>query len=65
MNLEVAQILTIKHKHDPKVQTIHVTNDGSVYLNGNIDAIEKHAKENNLEIFHIKPEKVEIKKPKK
>lgn len=62
MDIEYAQILTLKHKHTAK--TIHVTSDGAVYLNGDIEAIEKHAKKHDLELFHIKPEKAEEKKKK-
>jgi hypothetical protein len=65
MNHEDAKILTKQHKNNPKVETIIVTGDGSVYLNGNIRAIEKHAKENNLELFQVKPEKLESKTTKK
>ena len=60
MTLEEAQISTIKHNANAK--TIHATSDGSIYLNGDIKALEKHAKDNNLELFHIKPEKPEKKK---
>lgn len=59
MNFEQAKISTIKEQG--RYNTVHVTSDGGVYLNGNIKAIEKHAKENDLELFHIKPEKAEKK----
>lgn len=60
MTFEEAKISTSKYKST--ANTIHVTSDGSTYLNGNVKAIEKHAKDNNLEIFQIKPEKSEKKK---
>lgn len=55
MTLEYAEILTIKYKRT--AETIHVTSDGSIYLNANIKALKKHAKENDLEIFNIETDK--------
>lgn len=51
-------------KHHSKADTIHVTSDGSVYINGNIDQIKKHSKENKLDLFQVKPELIETKKSK-
>lgn len=62
MNFEEAKILTFKHKRTH--ETVHVTSDGAVYLNGNIKSIEQHAEKHDLELFHIKPEKAEEKKKK-
>lgn len=47
-----------------KANTVHVTSDGSVYVNGDIEAIESHAKANKLEVFYIKPEIKPTKKSK-
>ncbi len=45
-------------KQGYKANTVHITSDGSVYLNGDIEAIKKHAKKEELEIHYIKPEKI-------
>lgn len=45
--------------------TVLVTADGSVYIDSDIEAVEENAKLNNLEVFYVKPEKVETKKSKK
>jgi len=67
MKIDDAQILA--KKLVDKYQRVHITSDGSIYLNGDIEAIEAHAKDNNLQLFHIKPElvieKSESKKTKK
>lgn len=58
MNLNEAKALT--GKYIKSKNTIHVTSDGTVYLNSDIEALEKHALENKLELFYIKPEKKEV-----
>lgn len=65
MTFEEAQILVNKHKNKDKYSRIHATSDGNIYFDSDISALEKHAIDNNIELFHIKPEKIEIKKPKK
>lgn len=61
MKLADAKILSQKYVKDSN--TLQVTSDGTIYVNGNIEAIEKHAKKQKLQVFYIKPEK-ETKKTK-
>ncbi len=54
MNFEEAKILSERHIN--KAKTLHVTSDGAIYINSDIEALEKHSIDNNIELFHIKPE---------
>ncbi|MES2382606.1 MAG: hypothetical protein V4538_16275 [Bacteroidota bacterium] len=65
MNFDEAKSLVRKNKNSYKYSNIHATSDGSIFYDADVKKIEAHAKENNLEFFHIKPEKVEVKKPNK
>ncbi len=56
MDFQGAKILA--EKHIKKSETLHVTGDGAIYINSDILALEQHCKDNNIELFHIKPEKV-------
>lgn len=61
MDFQEAVSKTAKYK--ATAVTIHATSDGSIYINGDIDTIEKAASEKKLEVFYIKPTKDS--KPKK
>lgn len=45
-------------------RVILATSDGSVYINPDVKAIEKHAHDSNLEVYYIKGAKPKLKKEK-
>jgi hypothetical protein len=56
MDFEGAKALVKTHRNIDKYDTIHVTSDGNVYFNTDVQALEKHCKKYKIEIFQIKPE---------